>query len=266
MEDSTDTNHRSVEKLERGGHDSRCDYRGRHFRRRVNGQEIGEHRPDHLRSRDQAHRDVERNAETSLRSDERSAKIVSIPFAFLGAKLHDLPVRKNRGNRENVVERDSVLETVRTAGVFGHVPADGAGRLARWVRGVYQSHRSDRAIEPEIDDSRLDLRATVLDVDGNDFPETVHSQKDDAIGERTTRESRAGSARNEGEVGLGEQSHDLDGLVARGGENSESRLLAVTGESIRIVDEQLTHPRKNVAFAHDSAEPFEQGVSIHAES
>src|SRR5205807_1704738 len=67
-----------------------------------------------------------------------------------GAEPDDLAVRQHYFEAENMVGRDAVFQRVWSAGVGGHVAADGAGRLAGRVRREEQAPRLYRVGNPGI--------------------------------------------------------------------------------------------------------------------
>jgi hypothetical protein len=79
----------------------------------------------------------------------------------------------------------------------------------------------------------------------------VESDDDDVVGQRAARQTGARPTRNEGEIGFGEGFYDGNRLVARSGKDSELRLASISGESVGIVDQQLTGPAEYVSLAYD---------------
>ncbi len=217
----------------------------------VHRREIGEQRPHRLRLGHQLDGYVQSEPEASLGPDECSAQIVAISLTDLAAELDHLAAWQNHRHRQHVVERDPVLEAMRTSGVLGYVAADRARRLARRIRSVEQSVRCDVLVEPEIHDAGLDRGAAVFDVEREDLLEAVEPDDDDVVGERSAGQSGAGASRDEWESFIGQQSHDCDGLFTRPRKNSEPGLAPVAGQSIGVVDQQLARPTQHVALAHD---------------
>src|ERR1700737_4864951 len=159
------TDRRTIHELKRGWNDSRCDDGRGHARRFVHRHEVGEQRAHGLRFLRQVEGDGESETEAPFGADERPAQIVSVVLAEFASQLDDLTARQNDGYRQDVIERNSVLEAVRAARVFSHVAADGAGRFTRRIRRVQKAVRRDVLVESKVDDSRLDRRATILDVE-----------------------------------------------------------------------------------------------------
>jgi hypothetical protein len=103
--------------------------------------------------------------------------------------------------------------------ILGDVAADGAGRLTRRIWRVEQPLGSYVAIQLEIHDAGLDDRASIFDVDRNDFLETMQSDDNDVVCERSPGQTSAGAARYERHVELSEESDDRDCLIARSRKN-----------------------------------------------
>ena len=77
-------------------------------------------------------------------------------------------VRQDHFGAQHVVRGDAVGEAVRSAGVLGHVTADGAGSLARRVRRVVQPKLGGCLGEFDVDDPRLDQRGSIARIDFDD--------------------------------------------------------------------------------------------------
>src|SRR6185503_3208487 len=94
-------------------------------------QEIREQCSNRFRIPRESDGDVERDSETALRTNERADQVVSAVLTLCIADLNDLAIGQQNGERYDMVRRDAVFETVRAAGIFGDVPADGARGLTR---------------------------------------------------------------------------------------------------------------------------------------
>ena len=86
---------RLVDHLERGGNDSRRHDRRHGARRRVERHEIREQRANRLGISREPHRDLERDAEAPLRSDERADQVVAFVLAVGVAERHDFAVGRS---------------------------------------------------------------------------------------------------------------------------------------------------------------------------
>src|SRR5688572_15795734 len=107
------------------------------------------------------------------------------------------------------MDGEAVLQTMRAARVLSDVATDRAHLLTRWIRRVVIAVWRDLPGDFEIRDAGFHRHATI----GNVYVE--HSiepgQADDDTSwdrERSTREPRAVSARNERHTFLGAQTHD----------------------------------------------------------
>ena len=90
---------------------------------------------------------------------------------MLAAQVNYLAVHQNHLKPEQIVGGDAVFEAVHTARVLGHVPADGAGNLARGVGCVVEAVCIDCLANGEIGDARLDHRTAVRVIDLEHFVE-----------------------------------------------------------------------------------------------
>ena len=216
--------------------------------------EVGEQRAHRLRQRLESHRDIERDSEAPFGADERAEQIVALHLSVRIAQRDDLSAGQQCRDREHVVERDPVLETVGPARVFGYVAADGARRLARRVGRVVQPVRRRGARQAEVHDARLDDRAAVLGIDRDDVAQAMEAEQHDVVGERTTREPRARTARHVAHAALGEHPHDGDRLVACAWKHGERRALLVARQPIGLVRPQLTGSFEHAALTDDRGE------------
>ena len=194
---------------------------------------------------------VERQPETSLRSDECSAEIVSVALADRAPQLDDLAAWQNHGHRQDMVECDSVLETVRTTGVFRDVSTDRARGFARGIGSVKQTMRRDVFVEPEIHDAWLDGGAPVFDIERDDLLESMQPDDDDVVGKRSSRQPRSRTARHKREALLGKKSNNGDSFFPASRKNRQLRLAAVTGEPVGVVNQQLALATEHVTITND---------------
>jgi hypothetical protein len=146
--------------------DARRNDRGYCARRFVDRHEIRKHRSHSLRIARQSHRDVECDAEASFRSDECTHEIISIVLARRAAELHDVAVRQQYGERDDVIRRRSVFQTMRSAGVLRDVAADRARGLTRRIRSVMKPLRCDGSTQGDVDHAGFDDGERIVRVDG----------------------------------------------------------------------------------------------------
>jgi hypothetical protein len=152
---------------------------------------------------------------------------------------------------------------VGTAGVLGDVASDRTRRFARRIRSVKKAERSGDTIQGQVDYAWLDRRAAILGVNRDYALEPMQSQQYDIVRERTARETCPGAAGDKGCSGGGKQTDDLDCLLPRSWEHSEARLPTVSGEAVRIVDEELARASKDKPLADDADEVICQSLSRH---
>ena len=94
----------------------------------------GEHGAIDGRSRHEAQRDLERDAEQAFRSDEQTAEVRARLLEAVAAERRDGAVAEHDAQPEHVVGRHAVPEAMRAPGVEGDVAANRAHRLARGIR------------------------------------------------------------------------------------------------------------------------------------
>ena len=82
----------------------------------------------------QADRHLGNNPHGPFGAYQQAHQVVARRVEGFSAQAHDLAIPGHQRQAKHVVGGDTVLETVRAAGVFRHVPADGADRLAGGVR------------------------------------------------------------------------------------------------------------------------------------
>jgi probable HAF family extracellular repeat protein len=115
-------------------------------------------------------------------------------------ELHDGAVAEYGFHAEHVVGGHTIFERVGAAGVLGDVPADGAGGLARRIRGVVEPVRAGRVGHPLVHHTRLGHQPSVADVDRLDLRQATGAHHDRRLDrERPARQARAGAAGHEGD-------------------------------------------------------------------
>ncbi len=158
----------------------------------------------------QLHRDGGRDADRAFGADEESRQIVAIGFGRFAAELHDLAAGQHHFDAGHVVHGDAVQQGMRSAGILGHVAADGAGLLAGGIGCEVKPEMRHMLGELQIDHARLHDGALVLDVD---FQNAVHAGEGDhdaaRLRDRAAAQSGAGAARHDGNASSRSHSHDL---------------------------------------------------------
>ena len=151
-----------------------------------------------------------------------------------------------------MVERHAVLQTVRPTRIFGDVATNGAGGLARWVGCVVQTVRGRGARQRRVHRARLDDRAAILGIDGNDAAQPVEADDDGvALGERATGEPGTRAARHKGDALLGQRPDDRDQLLARLRKDGQCGSLPVERQPVGAVRDELARAREDRARPDD---------------
>ena len=106
----------------------------------------------------------------------------------------------------------AVFQTVGSAGVLGHVSADGADALRGWIGRVEEAIGGDPCSEVIVDDAGLHGHALVDDADVQDLRHTCEADDDATLGGQcATREPGARAASHEGDrvacAGLNDRLH-----------------------------------------------------------
>src|SRR6267378_576563 len=139
-----------------------------------------------LRRPNEPDQDASNDAEHSFATDGGAAQIVAAGFfapVGFGPEPDDLAIGQYHFKAEHVIGRDAKFERVRSAGVHGHIPTNGAGRLAGWVRRIKKPASFDSVGNPGIYASRFDQCAAVAIINLQDFvhpPQRDHHSAGDS--------------------------------------------------------------------------------------
>ena len=167
----------------------------------------GEQRPHGGRCTQDPKRQLGRDAERPLRADEGAEQVGPL---VPDRQLDQLAVGQHDLRRQDVVDREAVLQAVRAARVLRDVAADRADLLRGRVGRVVEAVLGDRARDVEIRDARLDDDLAAVEVDGGD-PSHPRQRDHDAVGDRqrAAREAGPRAARHErGSRGRLQIAHD----------------------------------------------------------
>ena len=158
-----------------------------------------------------------------------------------------------------MIGRDAIGESVRAAGIFGNVAANGAGLLARGIRSKIETIRPGGECEIEIDDTRLDDRALIF---GIEFKNAVHARENNhdtaCSGERAAGKAGACAAANNGDVVLCGELYDLRDLSRGGREDNDirapffNRAVVLVEKNILRLKEDGGRAEKLFQFANES--------------
>ena len=138
------------------------------------------------------------------------------------------------------MNRESVLQTVRAAGVFSDVAADRANLLTRRIGSVVEAVRRHRPRDVEIDDARLDGDPLIRDVDVED-PVQARQRDQDPAGnrQRTAGETGAMAPRDERDAVAMAAADDRLHVDGGSREQDEARPFAQPCEGVRFVRDEL---------------------------
>src|SRR5205814_2054426 len=168
----------------------------------------------------------------------------------------DASIRENRRYGDDVIERDAVLETMRTTGVLGDVSTDGAGSLTRRIRRVMQPMRRYFTCQHRVHYARLDHRELIDDVDPEDAAKSVESQQHHAVGECAAGETGPGAPRYEGHVLARELTDYRNDFVARAGKDGDTGNLRISRKAVGAVRQQLALSSEHPARPDDGSQFF----------
>ena len=204
-----------------------------------------EHRAIGLGPRDEAHRDLDRDAEQPLGAYEQARQVGPHVFHAVAAEAHHLAVGQHHLESQHVIGRHAVAEAVRAARVEGHVAADGAYRLTRWIGRVVEAVRLTGDRDVEIDDPRLHHGDAVHRVDPQDAVHPVEGD-DDAVfdGHRSARQARARPARHERHAAGVAQPHRVHDVLRRLGQHHRERPGAKGREAVALVRRERGRARQ----------------------
>ena len=128
-----------VHHLQRGGDNAGGHNAGHRPSRSIHGGEVGEHSVHGVGERHQAHRDFRGHTEAAFAAHKQPEQVVPVRFTEGVAQLRDGAIGEDHLTRHDVIERHAIFETVRPAGILGHIAADGAHTLAGRVGRVLQA-------------------------------------------------------------------------------------------------------------------------------
>ena len=207
------------------------------------------------------------DAEHTLGADHGAGEVVAGVSGRATAGPDDAPVGQDDLQTENVIRGDAVLEAMRTAGVLGDVPADGAGSLARWI-GREEEPVTERLLgELEIDHARFDQRGAVFAVDLEDAVHPRQADDDPALlWDRAAGETSTGAAGDHWQISLASQEHDLRHLLGcrREGDGAwGGGLHGAIDAAVVLVDEKLSRVCEDRVCPDDPPQLFDKCLAIH---
>ena len=145
---------------------------------------------------------------------------------------------------------EAIFQAVRAARILRNVPSDRADDLARRVGSVVQLVGSHRRGYAEVGHARLDDRALVLRVDGEDLPHPGQPN-DDPVGDgqRTAGQTGACTAGDERNPFAGADAHDRRDLLGARRQHNQRRNHPEAGQPVAFIGAKLSRFRDEAAFA-----------------
>ena len=165
-----------VHHLDGGGQHARGNDLAHRSARFVGGVESGQQRLDDFGFLHDAQHDFGRDTQRAFGSDKNSRQIVSGTVDGAASEVHQRSVGQNHLQRQHVGGGESILQTVRAAGVLRHVAADAAHRLRGWIGSIKETVGSNPLRDVRVDHARLDHYARVREVN---FQDAVHARQAD---------------------------------------------------------------------------------------
>ena len=233
-------NRERVHHLDGRRDDARADDRRHRLAPRIDAVERREQRLHALRLAQDPHDDLRRDAERPFGTDEQAEQIRAGRIHQRAADIGDLAVGQDHFERQHVVHREAVLETVRAAGVLGHVAADRADLLARRIGRVVVAVRRDSLRDFEVRHAGLDRHATVGDIDLEHTVEARERDHDAVLGgQRAAGQPGAVAARDKRDaLTMAEADNGLD-LRRRGRQDHCGRHAPKVRQAVALVGQQL---------------------------
>ena len=231
--------HHAVEHLDGHRRDgSRRDFADRAagvFVRIVNGQQ----RLDHLGFAHQPDDDLGDQRHGAFRAGQQSGEVVAGQVRLFASGLDNGAVRHHQFETEHVIGRHAVGQGVGTAGVLGHVAANGAGALAGGVGRIEVAAGFDRQRDIQIDHARLHHRALVFEID---FENAVHAREGDhnaaAAGDGAARKARPGAAPHHRHLKFARDANDGGYFLGGARERHQVRRVLL-GAAIVLVESEI---------------------------
>ncbi len=193
--------------------------------------------------------------ERSLAAHQRARQIESDRILGRPAEANDRSVGGHRLDAQRVVHGDAVFERVRSAGVRGHVAADGASALARGIGSVVIAGPFQRVGQPDIDHARLDHGIAIAQVDLQDALHPRHHDHHAAADRQAaTGQASARAARQKRHVGHVADLHDRGHVLGRARKDHHIRAVLFDHEPVAFVDHQVRMRSQHVVVADSTAQ------------
>jgi hypothetical protein len=185
-------------------------------------------------------------------ADQEAGEIVRAGVALFAADADDFTIGEDEFERGDVIRGDALSESVRAAGVFGNVSADGGRFLARRIGSEIEAGLFNGTGDVEIDYTGLNDGALIVEIE---FEDTVHAgehEHDSAgAGECATGETGSRASAKDGHVVLIGEADDF-GNFGGCGRESDKVGPAFFDRSIVFVEDEVFGTGEDGVFAEKS--------------
>ncbi len=248
-----------IHHLQSGGNDAGSDDIADGERGIGDGFEDTEHRAIRNRVTREPDNDFRANAERAFAADEQASQIKRTGFIDDTADFGERAIGLDEFDTEHMIDRHTIFQRVRTAGVRRHVPADRARSLAGRVRCVVKTRARQMPREMHIHDARFHDGVPISQVD---FENLVHPRESNHHAttnwQASAGQTRAGSTRDERYIVFVARLDDFHDLLARRRKDHNIRSFLLDDVAITFVDQQFRRIVEQTVFADDVAEPIKK--------
>ena len=244
-----------VEHLDGGRDDAGRDDVADRVARLLGVGEVGDQRADRLGLAQQPHGDLGDDADGAFRADDQGAQVRPDLVQRVAAQGDHAAVGAHHREPEDMVCGEAILQAVRAARVLRHVAPDSADDLARRVGSVVQLVGGRRGGDAEVGHARLDDRALVLRVDGEDLPHPGQPD-DDPVGDgqRTAGQAGTRTAGDKRNPFPGADPHHRRDLLGARRQHNQRRNHPEAGQPVAFIGAKLGRFRDDAAFADQPAD------------
>ena len=137
-----------------------------------------------------SHGDFGGDRQHAFAADDERQQVEARAVERIATELDRVTLRGKTAHPQYVMQCEAVLEAMHTTRVLGHIAADGAGDLARWIRGVVQIERRRRFADRQIAHAALHDRGPAQRVDLQDAVEPGQRKRHaHEVGHRAARQA-----------------------------------------------------------------------------
>ena len=180
--------HAPVHELETRGNDALCDHARDGSAGSFHCRKARQHAARELRPGYELDRHFGGNREHALTADDDGQQVEAGHIERFRAELDGLPRGRQAAHTQHVVQRQTVLQAMHTAGILGNVATDGAGDLTARVGRVVKAERSSRLADRQVAHPALNHGRTGQWIEREDFVEFRERDGDSpAVGKRAAR-------------------------------------------------------------------------------